>query len=297
MGYYGGVEAGGTKFVCIITDERAKILAETRFPTTLPEETLQKTIEFFTSWQKDQRLSLEAIGVACFGPVDLDPNSATFGYITSTPKPGWQKTAVTPVISDALGLPVFFDTDVNGAALGEGRWGAAQGLTDFLYLTIGTGVGGGAVCNEKPLHGLVHPEMGHIRLPHDWQADPFPGNCPFHGDCFEGMASGPALKRRWGVSANTLPPEHPAWDLEARYIASALASFILTLSPQRIILGGGVMAQAHLFPLVRTYTLANLAGYVQSPALLNDIDNFIVPPGLGNQAGSLGSIALALQDK
>jgi len=297
MGYYGGVEAGGTKFVCIITDERAKILAETRFPTTLPEETLQKTIEFFTSWQKDQRLSLKAIGVACFGPVDLDPNSATFGYITSTPKPGWQKSAVTPVISDALGLPVFFDTDVNGAALGEGRWGAAQGLTDFLYLTIGTGVGGGAVCNGKPLHGLVHPEMGHIRLPHDWQADPFPGNCPFHGDCFEGMASGPALKRRWGVSANTLPPEHPAWDLEARYIASALASFILTLSPQRIILGGGVMAQAHLFPLVRTYTLANLAGYVQSPALLNDIDNFIVPPGLGNQAGSLGSIALALQDK
>lgn len=295
MGYYGGVEAGGTKFVCIVSDEKARILAETRFPTTLPEETLKKTIDFFAAWQKDQRLMLKAIGVACFGPIDLQPGSPTYGHITSTPKTGWQNTAVTPIIEKSLGLPVYFDTDVNGAALGEGLWGAAQGLTDYLYLTIGTGVGGGAICNGKPLHGLVHPEMGHIRLPHDWKTDPFAGNCPYHGDCFEGMASGPALKRRWGVSANTLPPEHPAWDLEANYIALALSNFILTLSPQRIILGGGVMAQTHLFPLIRKYTLAHLNGYVQSSALLNGIDSYIVPPGLGNLAGSLGSIALALQ--
>lgn len=295
MGYFGGVEAGGTKFICIVTDEHAKILAETRFPTTQPDETLQKTIGFFEHWVNDQHLSLEAIGVACFGPVDLTPGSATFGSITSTPKPGWANTAVAPVIEKALGVPVFFETDVNGAAIGEGWWGAARGLSDFLYLTIGTGIGGGAICAGKPLHGLVHPEMGHISLPHDWQTDPFAGNCPFHGDCFEGMASGPALKRRWGVSAETLPADHPAWELEARYIAFALSNFILTLSPQRIILGGGVMAQAQLFPLVRERVLSILKGYVQSDLLLNGIDSYIVPPGLGSQAGSLGSIALAMQ--
>lgn len=295
MGYFGGVEAGGTKFVCIVTDEHAKILAETRFPTTQPDETLQKTIDFFNHWIDDQRLSIEAIGIACFGPVNLTPGTATFGYITSTPKPGWANTAVASVIEKALGVPVYFDTDVNGAAIGEGRWGAARGLSDFLYLTIGTGIGGGAICAGKPLHGLVHPEMGHISLPHDWQADPFAGNCPYHGDCFEGMASGPALKRRWGVSAETLPADHPGWELEARYIALALSNFILILSPQCIILGGGVMAQAQLFPLVRKNVLSILNGYVQSDSLLYDIDNYIVPPGLGNQAGSLGSIALAMQ--
>lgn len=296
MGYIGGVEAGGTKFVCIVTDERAKIIAETRFPTTQPAETLQKTVEFFTHWMAEQRLALEAIGVACFGPVDLAPASETFGYITSTPKPGWRNTAVVPVLKKALGLPVSFDTDVNGAALGEGRWGAAQGLTDYLYLTIGTGIGGGAVCSGKPLHGLIHPEMGHIFLPHDRQADPFAGGCPFHGDCFEGLASGPALNKRWGKPAEKLPPDHPAWELEARYIALALSNFIVTLSPQRIILGGGVMAQPQLFPLVRKNVLSLLNGYVQSNVLLEEIDRFIVPPGLGNQAGSLGAVALALNE-
>lgn len=296
MGYYGGVEAGGTKFVCVVADENARILAETRFPTTQPEETLQKTVDFFNRWVQDQRLSLEAIGIACFGPVDLVAGSKTFGYITSTPKPGWINTPVVPVIEKSLGIPVFFDTDVNGAAIGEGRWGAAQGLTDFIYLTIGTGIGGGVVCAGSPLHGLVHPEMGHILMRHDWQTDPFPGNCPYHGDCFEGLASGPALKRRWNAPAETLPPAHPAWELEAHYIAQALANFILTLSPQRIILGGGVMSQAQLFPLVRKQVLALLNGYVQSKSLLLGIDDYIVPPGLGNQAGSLGSVALAMQD-
>lgn len=297
MGYFGGVEAGGTKFVCIVTDERAKILAETRFPTTQPAETLQKTVDFFGRWMSEQRLALEAIGVACFGPVDLSRESDTYGYITSTPKPGWRNTAVAPAIEKALGLPVFFDTDVNGAAIGEGCWGAAQGLADFLYLTIGTGIGGGAVCSGKPLHGLIHPEMGHIFLPHDRQADPFAGNCPYHGDCFEGMASGPALNRRWGTPAEKLPPDHPAWQLEAHYIALALSNFIMMLSPQRIILGGGVMDQRQLFPMIRKEVPALLNGYVQTGRLLDEIDSYIVRPGLGNQAGSLGAVALALQGR
>ncbi|TLN24506.1 ROK family protein, partial [bacterium] len=159
----------------------------------------------------------------------------------------------------------------------------------------GTGIGGGAICAGKPLHGLVHPEMGHIRLPHDSQVDPFNGNCPYHGDCFEGMASGPALNRRWGVPAEKLPPDHPAWELEAHYIAAALSTFILTLSPQRIILGGGVMAQSQLFPMVRNKVPVLLNGYVQSKTLLENIEGYIVPPGLGNQAGSLGAVALAMQ--
>ncbi|GAP14967.1 fructokinase [Longilinea arvoryzae] len=295
MGYFGGVEAGGTKFVCIVTDEHAKILAETRFPTTQPEETLQKTADFFTHWMSEQRLTLEAIGVASFGPVDLNTASETWGFITSTPKPGWRNTPVTPVLEKALGVPVFFDTDVNGAALGEGRWGAAQGLSDFVYLTIGTGIGGGVVCAGKPLHGLVHPEMGHIYLPHDRQADPFDGCCPYHRDCFEGLASGPALNRRWGVPAEKLPPDHPAWELEAHIIALALSTFICTLSPQRIILGGGVMAQHQLFPMIRKQVVEILNGYVQSKTLLEETESYIVSPGLGNQAGSLGAIALALR--
>lgn len=294
MGYFGGVEAGGTKFVCIVTDERAKILAETRFPTTLPAETLQKTVDFFTHWMGEQRVTLEAIGVASFGPVELHTESERFGWITSTPKPGWANTPVTPLLEKALGVPIFFDTDVNGAALGEGRWGSARGLSDFVYLTIGTGIGGGVICAGKPLHGLVHPEMGHVSLPHDHQVDPFEGCCPYHKDCFEGLASGPALNRRWGIPAEKLPADHPAWNLEAHYVGLALSNFICTLSPQRIILGGGVMSQPQLFPLIRKQVVEILNGYVQSGSLLEEIDQYIVAPGLGSQAGSLGAVALAL---
>ncbi len=296
MRYFGGVEAGGTKFVCIVTDEKARILAEMRFPTTQPAETLQRTVDFFRHWMAGQNIALQAIGIACFGPVDLQVGSPTFGTITSTPKPGWKNASVASVIEKELAIPVFFDTDVNGAALGEGRWGAAQGLTDFLYMTIGTGVGGGAICGGQPLHGLVHPEMGHVILPHDHMADPFAGNCPYHSDCFEGLASGPALNKRWGITADKLPPDHPAWELEANYIALALSSFIYTLSPQRIILGGGVMAQSQLFPMIRKKISAIINGYVQSPALLSEMDSYVVPPGLGNQAGSLGAVALAMQE-
>jgi fructokinase len=290
---YGGVEAGGTKFVCIVAGGPEEILEEVRFPTTTPEETLYRTVKFFSDFVERTGEKLEAIGVASFGPVDLDPESPTYGHITSTPKPGWANTSVTGHLEKALDIPVAFDTDVNGAAVGEGKWGAARGLRNFIYLTIGTGVGGGAVVDGRPIHGLVHPEMGHILLPHDWDKDPFGGFCPFHGDCFEGMCSGPAMKERWGQAAESLPMDHPAWELEAHYISVALHNFATVLSPQRIILGGGVMQQAHLFPMIREKVKTSLNGYIQSPAILREIDQFIVPPGLGNRAGVLGALALA----
>ena len=192
-------------------------------------------------------------------------------------------------------MPVRFDTDVNGAALGELRWGAGQGLDTFIYLTVGTGIGGGAIVNGQILHGLLHPEMGHIPLPHDFSRDPFEGVCPFHHDCFEGLASGIAIEKRWGQRGEALPLEHPAWELEAEYIAHALASYIYTLSPQRIIIGGGVGQLPHLLPRVQQRTRALINGYVKSPAILENIENYIVPPGLGERAGVLGAIALAQQ--
>jgi fructokinase len=288
---YGGIEAGGTKFVCAVGTGPDDLRAETRFPTTTPVETIGRAITFF----QEQRLPLAAIGIAAFGPVDPNPASPTFGYITSTPKPGWAHTDFAGAIRQALGLPVGFDTDVNVAALGEHHWGAAQGLDTFIYLTIGTGIGGGGLVNGQLMHGLVHPEMGHIRIPHDWTADPFAGVCPYHGDCLEGLATGPALEQRWGQPAETLPADHPAWTLEAHYLALALANFICTLSPQRIVLGGGVMEQRHLFPLVRQKVQQLLNGYVPALEILEEIDTYIVPPVLGKRAGVLGAVALARQ--
>jgi fructokinase len=287
MSVFGGIECGGTKFVCATGSENGKLLARAEFPTTTPGETIARALEFFRVQPP------QAIGIGSFGPVDLDPASPKFGYITSTPKNGWRDTDLAGAVRRATGLPVAFDTDVNAAALGESRWGAAQGLHTFLYLTIGTGLGGGGMANGRLLHGLVHPEMGHIRVPHDLRADPFPGDCPFHGDCLEGLVAGPALESRWGQRGETLPPEHPAWDLEARYIALGLATWICTLSPQRIILGGGVMRQQHLFPRIRTEVLALLNGYIQAPEILERIAEYIVPPALGGDAGVLGAIALA----
>ncbi len=178
--------------------------------------------------------------------------------------------------------------------MGENRWGAAQGLDTFLYLTIGTGIGGGGMVGGTLMHGLIHPEMGHMRLPHDLETDPFPGICPYHGDCLEGLACGPALKARWGRPAETLPDDHPAWPLQARYVALALANLVCILSPQRIIVGGGVMNVPELFPMVRREVLRLLNGYVQAPDVLEQMDQYIVPPGLGSRAGVLGAIALAM---
>lgn len=288
---YGGIEAGGTKFMCAVGTGPDDLHDVQRFPTTTPDETLGQAINFFRSHSD----TLAALGVASFGPVDLQPTSPTWGYITTTPKQHWTNTDVAGPLGEALGVPVGFDTDVNGAALGEQRWGAAQGLDTFIYLTIGTGIGGGGMVRGRMMHGLVHPEMGHILLPHDRSADPFPGVCPFHGDCFEGLASGPAIKARWNQPADTLPDDHGAWPLQAHYLALALVNFICTVSPQRIIMGGGVMGQPHLFPLVRAEVQRLLNGYVQAPEITEHIDQYIVPPGLGDRAGVLGAIALAEQ--
>ncbi len=292
MAVWGGVEAGGTKFVCAVGSGPEDIREETRFPTTTPEETLGKAIAFFREMVA-QGTELEAIGIGSFGPVDPNPDSPTWGYITTTPKPNWANTEVAGAIGRALEAPVGFDTDVNAAALGEYRWGAARGLSSFIYLTVGTGIGGGGMVEGKLLHGLMHPEMGHLRIPHDRSADPFPGNCPFHGDCLEGLAAGPAIEARWGRRGETLPEEHPAWPLEARYLAHGLVNFILTLAPQRIVIGGGVMSQPHLFELVRAEVQSLLNGYVQAPEIIDEIDAYIVPPGLGHRSGVLGAMALA----
>jgi fructokinase len=234
-----------------------------------------------------------AVGIACFGPVDLDPRSPSFGFITTTPKPGWAHTDVVAPFRTALEIPVAFDTDVNGAALGEHAWGAARGVDPFVYITVGTGIGGGGVVNGRLLHGLVHPEMGHLRIPHDRLADPFPGVCPYHGDCLDGLASGRALAERWGAPAETLPSTHPGWDLEAEYLALGLMSVIGVLSPRRIVIGGGVMQHAPLLPRVRRRVVELLAGYVRARELVTDVDAYIVPPALGADTGVLGALALA----
>lgn len=290
---YAGIEAGGTKFVCAIGTGPDDIRAETRFPTTTPDETIARAIEFFQQQQVTHELT--SLGIASFGPVDPNPASPTFGYITSTPKTPWIDTDLAGTISRALDLPVGFDTDVNGAALAEHRWGAAQGLDTFIYITVGTGLGGGAMVNGKLLHGMMHAEMGHMLIPHNWDADPFAGLCPFHSDCLEGLAAGPALAARWQTDPQTLPPEHPAWELEAHYLGLGLVNMICTLSPQRIIMGGGVMQQQHLFALIHNQVYALLNGYIQQNQILEEMDSFIVPPGLGNRSGVLGAIALAQQ--
>jgi fructokinase len=290
--FYAGIEAGGTKFNCAIGTQNGRILAETRFPTTSPDETLGLTVEFLKEQAKALGSSA-SIGVASFGPLDPRPDSAKYGTILPTPKSGWTDTNMVGMLRSAFDVPVGFDTDVNGAALGEWRWGAAKGLNTFIYITIGTGIGGGGLVNGELMHGLLHPEMGHIPLPHDSDRDPFKGVCPFHGDCFEGLASGPALEARWGREPEALPPDHPAWDLEAGYIALALSSFVCTLSPQRIILGGGVMQQSQLLPLIRQKTAEALHGYIQSPEILEGIDEYILAPALGDKAGVLGALVLA----
>lgn len=287
---YGGIEAGGTKFVCAVGTGPDDLRATTRFPTTTPTETLDRAIAFFR-----EHAALASVGIASFGPVDVHPSSPTYGFITSTPKAGWAHTEFAPAIGRALRVPVGFDTDVNVAALGEQRWGAAKGLNTFIYLTIGTGIGGGGMMNGKFMHGLVHPEMGHIRIPHDRALDPFPGNCPYHGDCLEGLAAGPAIEGRWGQRGETLPDDHPAWALEARYLAFALTNFICTISPQRIVTGGGVMKQQRVLPAVRRLVQELLNRYVNAPDILENIDRFIVPAALGDRAGVLGAIALAQQ--
>lgn len=290
----GGIEAGGTKFVCVVGSGPDDIRADARIPTTSPADTLGAVLRFFRA-QTAQHGPLTAIGIGSFGPVDLHPASSRWGFITSTPKPGWANTDIAGPFRREFGVPVAFDTDVNAAALGEWRYGAAQGLDTFLYLTVGTGIGGGGLVGGRAMHGLVHPEMGHVRVPHDLSADPFPGACPFHGDCLEGLASGSAMATRWGRPAETLPADHAAWALEARYLALALQGFVCTLSPQRIVMGGGVMDQPHLLPRVRQQLKALLNGYIQAPEVLDGMDGYVVAPALGSRSGVIGALVLAAQ--
>ncbi|MFO7917501.1 MAG: ROK family protein [Anaerolineae bacterium] len=291
MSLYGGIEAGGTKFVCAVGTGPDDLRAQVRFPTEAPEESIGQAVDFFRQQQGEETLT--AVGIASFGPIDPNPHSSTFGYVTTTPKPGWADMDFGGAVHRALGVPVAFDTDVNVAAFGEHRWGAAQGLDTFIYLTVGTGIGGGGMVNRGLIHGMMHPEMGHIRVPHDRERDPYVGNCPYHGDCLEGLASGPAIEERWGERGETLPPEHAAWELEAHYLALGLTNFILPLAPQRIVMGGGVMQQEQLFPMIRENVQKLLNGYVQVSQIMEEIDEYIVPAALGTRSGVLGAIGLA----
>lgn len=284
----GGVEVGGTKVICAVGTGPLDIRSLTRFPTTTPDDTLARIIGFFRR-DRDQPV---AVGMGSFGPLDPDPSSPAYGFITRTPKPGWADTACVPPLRNALGVPVLFDTDVNVAALGEHCWGAARDVDTFIYVTVGTGIGGGALVHGRRLHGLLHPEMGHLLVPRV-AGDHFPGVCPFHGDCLEGLASGPAIRVRWGRPGEELPDDHPAWAVEARYLAQALVNLTLTMSPQRIVIGGGVMRQRSLLPMIRGEVRQMLNGYLQTPAVLHDIERYIVSPALGERAGVLGALALA----
>lgn len=293
MALFGGIEAGGTKFVCAVGTGPHDLRARAEFATTTPEETLGCVLTFFKAQAESQPLT--AFGIASFGPIDVNRFSPSYGQITSTPKLGWQNVDLVGPIRQAFGVPVGFDTDVNGAGLGERLWGAAQGLDTFIYITVGTGIGGGGMVEGHLMHGALHPEMGHMRLPHDFQADPFPGACPFHGDCLEGLASGPAIEARWGSKGQDLPPDHRAWELEATYLALGVANLVFTMSPQRIILGGGVMHQPGLFPAIRRKVLDLLNGYIRVDKITEQIDQYVVPAQLGDNAGVLGGIALAVQ--
>jgi fructokinase len=285
---YGGVETGGTWCVCAVGTGPDDIVSHRIFRTGDPEPTLERIIAFF----RDGPVPA-AVGIGAFGPVDLDRQSPTWGYVTTTPKPGWRHTPVATVVRDRLELPVYFDTDVNAAALGERRWGAGAGLDSLCYLTVGTGIGGGLLIDGQPLHGLIHPEVGHLRIPHDLARDPFPGCCPVHGDCWEGLAAGGAIAARWGAPPEQLPAGHAAWPLEAEYLAVGILSIISVASPHRVITGGGVMEQPGLLAMVRERLRGLVAGYLDTPLLAGEIDRYLVAPALGDRAGVLGAIALA----
>ncbi len=295
---YGGIEGGGTKFVCAVGSGPDELHSVCSFDTEGPEETLDRAAAFFGEQQealwRQGSAKIEAVGVAMFGPVDVRPGSPSYGHVLSTPKAGWSGADILGPLSESLGVPLVLDTDVNAAALAEWRWGAACECDPALYLTVGTGIGGGVFVNGRPLHGLLHPEMGHIhvrRHPNDPAS--FLGICPFHGDCLEGMASGPALEQRWGSRPEALPVDHPAWDIQAYYLAQAVVTCIYTLAPERIVLGGGVMRGPGLLAKVRREVRILLKGYLRSEAVGAGIDAYIVAPALGDRAGVLGALALA----
>jgi fructokinase len=289
--FFGAVEAGGTKFVCAVANERGELLAEHRLATADPPSTLGNVMAFLEEGARAHG-PLAAIGVASFGPVELDRRSPRYGFIGRTPKPGWSGTDLTGELARHFRCPIGFDTDVNAAALAEHRWGAARDVENLVYLTIGTGIGGGVIVDGIPIHGLMHPEIGHIH-PRRHALDTFAGLCPFHGDCLEGLASGPAILARSGASLLELDASHLQWEIEADYLGQLCAQLILTVSPQRIVMGGGVMNQAALLPLIRSRILHWLGGYLDRSELLNSLHRYVVAPKLGENAGVLGALLLA----
>jgi len=286
-----GVELGGTKVVALLGTGPEDVLARRRIPTTSPHETIGAVVEFFSSEAERGNIA-DGGGIGTFGPVELRSEHPDFGHITRTPKPGWADADILTPIRAAIGSRTALDTDVNCAALGEGAWGAATGLDSFVYLTVGTGIGGGAIINGRPVHGLVHPEMGHIAVPRH-PDDRYEGRCPFHGDCLEGMASGPAIAERWGARPEELPGSdvERAVDIEAWYLAAGLRSVVYLLAPQRIIIGGGVSRLTGLFAAIR----ANLAGMLSEYPGLDEhrSPDFVVPADLGDMAGPVGTLVLA----
>lgn len=285
---FGGVETGGTWCVCALGRGPDELDDLEEFPTGAPEETLDRVVGFFTRHQLPA-----AVGIGSFGPLDLNPDSPTWGSVTSTPKPEWRDVAVAPVVAGRLGVPVAFDTDVTAAALGEHRWGAGVDVDSLCYLTVGTGLGAGLIVDGRPVHGLLHPEVGHMRVPHDHHEDPFAGSCPWHGDCWEGLASGEAIAQRWQADPQALPDDHPAWPLEASYLAAGILSIVTVASPQRLIAGGGVMERPQLRGMVASRLRELVAGYLRTPMLEDRINEYLVAPTLGDQAGVLGAIAMA----
>ena len=287
-----GVELGGTKCVCILGTGPDDVRATERLPTGEREATLKSLEAVLDRWRA-QFGAPRALGIASFGPVDLKRGSPTWGHITSTSKLGWVDTEVAPRLARRVGVPVGLDTDVNGAALAEGRWGAARGLDDYAYVTVGTGIGVGSIVRGRSIFGMNHTELGHIRVARV-TGDTFAGVCPYHGDCIEGLASGPAIEARAGKPASELPPDHPAWDFVVHGLAQLMHTMVLTTAPARIFLGGGVMnAQTHLFERIQQELKRSLAGYVDAPEVAAGLAQYIVPPGLGTMAGPLGALALA----
>ncbi len=276
------IEAGGTKFVCAVGDEKGNIVERIQIPTTVPEETIPRVVEFFRKYQVD------AIGIGSFGPIDVNQESPTYGYITSTPKTGWKNYPFVQALKDAFHVPVGFNTDVNAAALGEATFGAAKGLDSCLYTTVGTGIGAGAIVQGQLLQGFSHPEMGHT-LVRRHPNDSYQGKCPYHHDCLEGLASGPAIEERWGAKGADLVKRTEVWDLEGYYLAQAIMQYILILSPKKIILGGGVSHQEQVYTSIYKYLPELINGYVALP----DLTSYIVRPGLGDDAGITGALMLA----
>ena len=287
----GALEAGGTKMVCAIGDEKGNIEERVSIPTKTPEETIPLLIDFF------KQRNIDALGIGCFGPLELNPKAEKYGYITTTTKLAWRNFDFLGSMKNALQCPVGFDTDVNGSVLGEVTFGQAKGKSCALYLTIGTGIGAGIYIEGKLLHGMLHPEAGHVLITRK-ETDIYEGKCPYHKNCLEGLASGPAIEGRYGKKAADLAGDEVVWDLEADYIAQALTGYILTLSPEIIILGGGVMHQMQLFPLIRKKVTEYLGGYVNTEEL-SDMDHYIVPASLHDNQGIMGCLELgrrALED-